>query len=555
MGAISAATAESGRAFGAVFRNPGLRRINLAFAASVVGDWAYAIAVSVWAFQEGGATALGLFGVSRYVVMAVSGPVLSTLADRYPKKLVMIGADLARAVVVVAAAAVIATDGPNILVYGLALVTSAISLAFRPAQASLLPRLATDPLELTAANVVASTIESVGFFAGPALAGLLLAIADVEVVYLVNAATFLVSAALIAGLTVPATLASAAADEPEEEEAPASLLRSSLAGFDAIAISPELRLIAGLMAAQTVVAGASLVFGVSIALDLLDLGESGVGVLNSVLGVGGIIGGFVALLLARRGRIAGDFGYGVLLWAAPLLLIVVAPTLAATAAAFFTIGLANSLVDVNAYTIIQRVTPTEVMGRVFGALESLLTGGMAIGALLMPVLINTVGLRAGLAVIGGAITVLAIAGLPVLRRLDTTVLAPPGLALLRGVPMLAILPPPVIERLAHVLVPLEVPPNGVVFGEGDPGDRFWVIEGGEARVSIGERSVRTLGPGDSFGEIALLRDVPRTATVTAGESGLALRGLERDDFLAAVTGHGETREVADAVVDRWLALG
>ena len=108
---------------------------------------------------------------------------------------------------VVAAAAVIATDGPNILVYGLALVTSAISLAFRPAQASLLPRLATDPLELTAANVVASTIESVGFFAGPALAGLLLAIADVEVVYVVNAVTFLVSAALIAGLTVPAALA------------------------------------------------------------------------------------------------------------------------------------------------------------------------------------------------------------------------------------------------------------------------------------------------------------------------------------------------------------
>ena len=296
-------------------------------------------------------------------------------------------------------------------------------------------------------------------------------------------------------------------------------------------------------------------FQVSIALELLDLGESGVGFLNSVLGVGGIIGGFVALLLARRGRIAGDFGWGVLLWAAPLLLIVVAPTLAATMVAFFIIGVANSLVDVNAFTIIQRVTPTEIMGRVFGALDSMLTAGMALGALLMPVLINTVGLRPGLAVIGGAVAVISIAGLPILRRLDTTVLAPPGLVLLRGVPMLAILPPPVIERLAHVLVPMEVPANGVVFREGQAGDRFWVIEHGAAEVSMGERPVRRLGPGDSFGEIALLRDVPRTATVTAGETGLVLQGLEREDFLAAVTGHGETREVADAVVDRWLALG
>ena len=206
MGAIGAATAESGRAFAAVFRNPGLRRINLAFAASVIGDWAYAIAVSVWAFQEGGATALGLFGVSRYVVMAVLGPVLSTLADRYPKKLVMIGADLApggggrrgrRGHRHRRAEHPRVRPGP-----GRRRRSRSPSvphrlpcfLVWRPIRSSSLR-----------ANVVASTIESVGFFAGPALAGLLLAIADVEVVYLVNAATFVVSAALIAGLTVPAS--------------------------------------------------------------------------------------------------------------------------------------------------------------------------------------------------------------------------------------------------------------------------------------------------------------------------------------------------------------
>ena len=208
---------------------------------------------------------------------------------------------------------------------------------------------------------------------------------------------------------------------------------------------------------------------------------------DSVLGVGGMIGGVRrCLLLGRRGAWPTDFGVGVLLWAAPLLLIVVAPTPGRRRLAGDLPHRAGQLlVDINAYTIIQRVAPAEVMGRVFGALESVLTGGMAIGALLMPVLIDTVGLRTGLAV-GGAVAVLAIAGLPVLRRLDTTVLAPPGLALLRGVPMLAILPPPVLERLAHVLVPVEVRRNGVVVpARATPATGSGDHRAGEAQVSIG----------------------------------------------------------------------
>ena len=214
----------------------------------------------------------------------------------------------------------------------------------------------------------------------------------------------------------------------------------SVAGFRTIAANHDLRLITLLLTAQTVVAGASVVYEVTIAIDLLGLGESGVGVLSATLGIGGLVGGFVALLLATRGHMAANFGVGVLLWSAPLLLIVVWPTLGATVAAMVLIGAANSIVDINAYTIVQRVAPPEVMGRVFGALESMLTAGMALGALAMPVLIETVGLRAGLAVIGTTVAALALAGLPALRRIDSTVLAPPGLALLRQVPSLAILP-------------------------------------------------------------------------------------------------------------------
>jgi len=555
--------AASTRSFTAVFRNPALRRINLALAASVIGDWAYSVAVSVWVFQEHGAAALGFFGVARYVTMAVLGPLMATAADRFPKRLVMVTADIARAVTVVVGAVVIATDRPAFLVYALGLLTSIFSLAFRPAQSALLPRLATEPQQLTSANVVASTIESLGFFVGPAIAGFLLAIADVEVVYLVNAASFVVSAILLSRLVEPASAAQAVAaadgDEQTADEAGGGggggLFRDAAAGFAVIRGNRDLRLVTALMAAQTVVAGASLVYEVSIALDLLEMGESGLGLLDAVLGVGGILGGFVVLVLARRGRLASDFGIGVILWAAPLLLIAAVPSLATTLVAMFLIGLANSMVDVNAYTIVQRVAPAEVMGRVFGALESLLTVGMALGALVMPLLIELVGLRTGLAIVGGSVTLAGLAGFAGLRRIDETALAPAGLDLVRGVPLLAVLPPPVQERLAHVLVPATFAAGEVVIREGDRGDRFWIIERGEAVVSIAGETVRQLGAGDSFGEIALLRDVPRTATVQAGDEDLVLQGLDRDEFLPAVTGHGEASEVADAVVERWLALG
>lgn len=542
---------ESGRSLARVFRNPNLRRLELAFGGSVVGDWAYAVGVAVYAYGEGGPAAVGILGVVRYVSMALVGPFASTLADRLPRKRVMISADLVRAALVAGAAVVIAVDGPALAVYALATVTSITATVFRPAQAALLPSLARDPGELTAANVASSTIESIGFFAGPALGGLLLAIADIPVVYAVNAATFVWSAAMIAGIrTVDAPEAAA---EPEDRAATPSFLQESTAGFRTIFADRSLRLIVGLYCAQTVVAGASLVFTIAIALDLLDLGEPGVGYLDSILGVGGLVGGFIALVLAQRGRLALDFGVGVIFWAVPLLLIAAWPTLGMALVAMAVIGVANPLVDVNAYTILQRVTRPEVMGRVFGAMESALIGTMALGALLMPALIEWVGLRAGLAAIGAAVGLVGLVGLPGLRRIDLTVLAPPGLDLLRGVEMLARLPEPILERLARALVPVEVTAGHVVVHQGDPGDRVYVVESGTVQVTKDGRHIADLGPGEVFGEIALLRDVPRTATVTAITDAV-LQSLERDEFLPAVTGHHDVQEVAETAITKRLAM-
>ncbi len=539
---------ESGQALASVFSNPGLRRLQLAFVGSIVGDWAYAIAVAVYAYDQGGPAAVGLLGVARYLSMALVLPLASTLADRYPRKWVMLVSDVLRAVLVLVAAVVIAADGPELAVYGLAIATALVGTCFRPAQAALLPGLARDAGELTAANVASSTIESVGFFLGPALGGLLLAVADIQTVYVVNAATFIWSAAFIVRLPAPpATRAAEAADER------GSFLANAGAGFRAILGNRDLRLVIGVYCAQTVVAGASLVFVITLALDLLDLGRSGVGYLDAIMGIGGLVGGFVALVLAQRGRLALDFGVGVLLWSAPLLAIAAWPSVGVAAAAMLLIGLGNSVVDINAYTILQRTVPDAVMGRVFGAMESAIIGAMAGGALVMPLLIETVGIRVALAVLGGAVSGIVLLALAGLRRIDLTALAPHGLELVREIAIFTALPEPILERLARALVPVEGEAGDVLIREGDEGDRFYAIEEGTVVVSKEGRWVAELGPGDYFGEIALLKDVPRTATVTA-KTDVKLYALERDVFIPAVTGHHDVQELAETAMTTRLAM-
>ena len=286
---------------------------------------------------------------------------------------------------------------------------------------------------------------------------------------------------------------------------------------------------------------------------MLDLGKAGVGYLDATLGIGGLVGGFVALVLAQRGRLAFDFALGVFLWAVPLLLIAVWPTLPSAVIALLLIGLANSLVDINVYTILQRVVPDEVMGRVFGALESSLIGAMALGALLMPILISTIGLRGGLVVIGASVSAVSLLALPRLLHIDRTTLAPVGIELLRGIPMLALLPERIIERLARSLVKVELTAGDVVVKEGDEGDRFYVVESGTLEVSRDGEHIAEIGPGGSFGEIALLRNVPRMATVRAS-SGVVLLALDRRHFIPAVTGHGDAHEAAELVISARLGL-
>ncbi len=560
MTGVSDQLAESRVAISSVLRNGSLRRLNLALVGSVIGDWAFAVAISVYAYNNGGATALGLINVVRYLVMAVLTPLLAMLADRFDRRIVMFCADAVRVVLVLGSAAIVAVDGPPLPVYALSVIIGIVGMVFRPAQAAILPSLAKSPSELTAANVASSTINSIGFFLGPAVGGLLLAVADIGAVFAFNALTFVWSAIMVLGVR-PVSASVDGFDAPAEDveesggsgdsDAVGGMFAGVGDGYRVILGNRDLRLIVALYVAQTVVAGCSVVYEVAIALDLLGLEDSGVGVLNAALGVGGLIGGAVALVLSQRGRLSRDFGVGVILWAAPLLLVVAAPSLPSALLAMMLIGVGNSLVDVNGETIVQRLVPDEVLGRVFGALDSAAIAGMALGAAMMPLLIATVGLSTGLLVIAIGVTALVLVSVRGLQRVDRTALAPEGLETLKAVPMLSVLPEHVIERLARMSERVTLPAGQMVFEQGDEGDRFYIIESGEVEVSKVGQPVARLGATGSFGEIALLRDVPRTASVLT-LSEVVVRALDRRHFLAAVTGHADASEQAELVVGRYM---
>jgi MFS family permease len=536
---------ESFRALREVFRNRALRQLQLAWAGSIIGSWAYAVALVVYAYDQGGASAVALVAVIRWVPAAVASPLASILGDRYPRVRVMLSADLLRAGALVAMAVCVVTDAPAAIVYVLASIAAVLATVFDPAQSALIPSLARTPEELTAANVSSSTLESLGFCVGPALGGILLTLTNVWVVFVVTAAAFLWSALMLAPLL-------RASEPPLTHERP-HLLEQATAGFRAIGSDARLRLVIGLFGAQTLVNGA---FGVLVAVSafqLLDLGSGGVGYLQSAVGVGGLIGGAVALALVGHRRLATTFGIAVAGTGGPLLLLGVLPRTGAALIAFGLVGFANIICDVSGFTILQRGTPSEVLSRVFGVLHSLVYATLALGAVLAPPLIDAVGVRWTLVIVGSLLPVLSLLTHTSLTRLDAEPGDPHRLRLLQAIPIFSPLSPPVLERLAARLTPVQAQGGEEIIREGDHGDRFYVVSSGEVDVLVDGRPLRREGEGSYFGEIALLRDVPRTATVRAATD-VELYALDRDDFLPAVTGHAGSVQAAESVIGARLGM-
>jgi MFS family permease len=534
---------ESAAAFADVFGNRNLRNLELAWAGSVVGAWAYTVAISVYAYQHGGATAVGVIAAARWITAGIVSPFAAVLGDRYDRRWVMVSSDLLRAGLITVAAVAVAGGAPPLLVYVLSVLITVSSTPFRPAEAALTPTLSRTPEELTAANVVATTIESLGMFGGPALGGLLLAASGTVTVFVATAVCHVWSAALVSRVRPPEVqgVREISAEEPDAGT-------DLLGGVRTIARESRLRLLIGLFSAQAFVDGMLNVLIVVIALKLLHDNEPAVGYLNSAVGIGGLIGAVVTAALVARKRLATDFGIGVFVWGLPIALVAVWPNLAASLLLLGIVGIGNTMVDVFGVTLMQRSAPEAVVARVFGVLESAGLIAVALGALVAPVVLALLGTRTTLVLAGVLLPVLVIPSWRTLTAIDRAASIPTErISLLRAIPIFAPLPEVTVERLAAELVPAKAAAGNTIFRRGDEGDRFYVIEDGSVEVRVDSGAPVELGRGDFFGEIALLRDVPRTATVTA-RTDTSLYSLNWDAFVPAVAGHASSRRAADSVI-------
>ena len=519
-------------------RNVDVRRAELAWGASISAEWAHFVALGVFAYNHGGSTAVGIAGLMRLLPAAAIAPFASSLGDRFRRERFLAGVVLLGAAALLVSAAGAVMDD-RIVVFAAGSAVGVSSTLFRPALIALLPSLARTARELIAANGATSTIESLGTLLGPLGAGVLVAFADVGAVFAVGAAALLVSAGLLARVSVPGRV-----------PAPAKTAGVEVwQGFKAIREVPLARLLVGLIASQTFVRGCLNVLIVVIAYQVLDRGATEVGYLAAAIGAGGLVGALGAVSL-RGERLVRPFAWALVFWGVPIMLIAPLPYYFTVILLLAVIGAANSVVDVSGFTLLQRTVPDEVLTRVLGVTWGLAMGTAAIGSFVAPAVLSLIGLKPTLLVVGAILPLLVLVTHRRLIEIDSDVAPASQLILIESVALFAPLSLVAKERIASHLVPVDVATGDIVIRTGEIGDRFYVVASGGLTIDAGSQSVR-VGPGDFFGEIALLRDVPRTATVQANTDA-RLYALERDDFLAVVAGNALAGTEAHAVATQRL---
>jgi MFS family permease len=531
------------RAFGSLAGNRALLRVLAAYLLFILTEYAVWIAMLVFAYKRGGTAVAGLVAVAQLVPAAVVAPVAAALADRRSPLFLLAGGYLVQTAAMAGTAAAVGTGSP-LAAYAAAVVAATAVTTTRPAQSALIPSLAATPDQLTAANVVAGWLEAAGAAAAGLVVGVLISLAGVGSVFAVCAGLGLVAALLVAGLRV-AGLAGAEQGAEEPTAGAAEGLRLAVR-------QPRLRLTLALLTADAVVLGALDLLVVILALTVLGRPPGWAGYLEFAFGVGAVLAATVSAMLVGR-RLGGPILAAALVFSGALAAVAFGPGLAGTVVLLAMAGAGHLLLEVAARTLLQRSVPPRLIGRIFGVLEGFTMAGLAVGALLVPVLAHLGGSRLAVLGVAAVLPLAAVAGGRAVFRLDAGTAVPVvEIALLRSLPLFAELPAPAIEGLAAALRPVRLDAGAVLIRQGDPGDAYFAIAAGELDAEQDGRFLGRYGRGDGVGEIALLRAVPRTATVIAHTPATVYQ-LDRDLFLTAVLGHAPTRRQAEGIAAARLA--
>jgi len=513
----------------AVLRNRNIALLLSGRLVSAVGDYIYYIALSVAIYKYSGGASfyVGVFWVARLVPSLILGPFAGALADRIGYRRAMLTADLGR-MVLVALLALVLRRSDWVIIFPLALGVTSLSSLFRPANVGLIPTLVRSKDERLAANAATLEINSIALVAGSALGGLGAGAGLTTLLLLIDAATFAVSAGTL--LLIHAepsrrrpTQQPAAAEEPDE------LPPGIIAGVLLLARRPLLVFAAFVMILPELASGAIVVWILPYADHSLHLGSAGVGYLYAALGIGTAVGGLAAAVVGSNIRLDYLLAASVALGGVALILFGVWAVAIPALLSILVMGIAETTEYAAYQTLLQQAVPETMIGQASGTMESLFFNVMLIGNVVSGLLVAWLGLT--LSIVGlGVLELVATAFAWWKLRLDTA--DQPDAAVLARIPAFATLPLDVREWAVRRMVREQFPAGTVVVRQGDPGDKFYAMASGTAEVDVsidGQTKTRRLGQGDYFGEIALLQNVPRTATVRALDP-LTTYVLSREDF-------------------------
>jgi len=520
--------------------NGPLRRVLIAFllfSAAEYGTW---VAILLYAYERTGPLSVGLVALIQLVPAALAAPAASTLGDRFPRERVLAVGYAIQALAMFATGLTMLADAPPIVTYAVAAATAASLVVTRPTQSALLPSLAMAPADCTIANGASGFFEGGGQLIGPLAAAAILAVGTPATVFFAASLALVVALLVTVGVRprmAPILFASDADDV------------GLLGGLRLVLADRDARVLVGLLTARMLVIGACDVLFVLLALELLETGEPGAGILSAALGAGAMLGGAGTFTIVGRPRLAAVAAAGALVWGAAIATVGLVPS-AFLAPLLVIVGSAGlAIVDICGRTMLQRSVRDEILARVFGLQEGLGMAGLAAGAVLVPILVGVFGLVGAVVAVGAILPVFVALRWPRLSDLERGAGVPAReISLLRAGTIFRPLPAPALEAVARRAVWVDVSDGERLITQGDPGDRFYVLAAGSLRVERdGTRLRDVTEPGEGVGEIAILRDVPRTASVFANRPSTLL-AIDRAPFLAAVTGHPDAHAAADAVV-------